>query len=154
MSVLVIACPCALVLATPTVVIAAVGNAAKKGVLIKGGDALEHTAKVTTICFDKTGTVTKGTPQVVSTKLLSGTDEAEYYKTIAMVEKNSSHPIGKAIMKDFIAKNLVDSKEVPNAEFEMLFGRGVRASYDGNTYGHLILLCKRIVPSYYYDSFP
>ncbi len=127
MSVLVIACPCALVLATPTVVIAAVGNAAKKGVLIKGGDAIEAAAKITTVCFDKTGTITKGTPQVVSTFVMDGVDKAEYYKAIAMVEKNSSHPIGKAIMKNITENNYADVKNIPNAEFEMLFGRGVRA---------------------------
>ncbi|MDD3217611.1 MAG: cation-translocating P-type ATPase [Lachnospiraceae bacterium] len=134
MSVLVIACPCALVLATPTVVIAAVGNAAKKGVLIKGGDAIEGAAKITTICFDKTGTITKGTPQVVSTHIMKGVNEAEYYKTIAMVEKNSSHPIGKAIMKNISNQSRVDVKSIPNAEFEMLFGRGVKATYNNSVY--------------------
>lgn len=134
MTVLVIACPCALVLATPTVVIAAVGNAAKKGVLIKGGDAIESAAKVTTICFDKTGTITKGTPQVVSTFIMDGVDKNEYYKTIAMVEKNSSHPIGKAIMKNLTANKYINTNDIPNAEFEMLFGRGVRATLDENTY--------------------
>lgn len=134
MSVLVIACPCALVLATPTVVIAAVGNAAKKGVLIKGGDAIEGAAKITTVCFDKTGTITKGTPQVVASYIVKGIEKERYYKAIAMVEKNSSHPIGRAIMKELSEQKLINVKNIPNAEFEMLFGRGVRAVYGQDVY--------------------
>ena len=134
MTVLVIACPCALMLATPTVVIAAVGNSAKKGVLIKGGDAIESAAKINAICLDKTGTITKGTPDVVSTYIVPGVTEADYYKAIAMVEKNSSHPIGKAIMKNLTTGGKIDTASIPNAEFEMLYGRGVRAVDGKDTY--------------------
>lgn len=134
MTVLVIACPCALMLATPTVVIAAVGNSAKKGVLIKGGDAIESAAKINAVCFDKTGTITKGTPDVVSTYTVPGVAEEDYYKAIAMVEKNSSHPIGKAIMKNLTVNGKVDRAAIPNAEFEMLYGRGVRAVDGADTY--------------------
>ena len=126
MSVLVIACPCALMLATPTVVIAAVGNAAKKGILVKGGDAIESAAKINAICFDKTGTITKGTPAVIETYMVPGITEKDYYTAIAMVEKNSSHPIAKSIMKHINGGSFIDVSAIPNAEYEMLFGRGVR----------------------------
>jgi len=134
MTILVIACPCALVLATPTAVIAAVGNAAKRGVLIKGGDALETCAKVTTICFDKTGTITNGRPEVVTTKIAEGVDAKKYYNALAIVEKNSGHPIAKAISRFIVESKAVDLKDIPNAEFEMLYGRGVRASHEGSIY--------------------
>ncbi len=134
MSVLVIACPCALMLATPTVVIAAVGNAAKKGILVKGGDAIESAAKINAICFDKTGTITKGTPAVLETYVAPGVDEKTYYTAIAMVEKNSSHPIAKSIMKYINAGNYIDVNAIPNAEYEMLFGRGVRTRDGDDTY--------------------
>ena len=134
MSVLVIACPCALMLATPTVVIAAVGNAAKKGILIKGGDAIESAAKINAICFDKTGTITKGTPAVTDTYIVPGVSENDYYATIAMVEKNSSHPIAKSIMKFVNSGNFIDTAAIPNAEYEMLFGRGVRTKNGGDVY--------------------
>lgn len=134
MSVLVIACPCALMLATPTVVIAAVGNAAKKGILVKGGDAIEASAKINAICFDKTGTITKGVPAVTEKYIAPGVSEEEYYSAIAIAEKNSSHPLGKAIMKYINATGKIDVYAVPNAEYEMLVGRGVRTSHDGNVY--------------------
>ena len=134
MSVLVIACPCALMLATPTVVIAAVGNAAKKGILIKGGDAIESAAKINAICFDKTGTITKGTPAVIETYIVPGVSENDYYTTIAMVEKNSSHPIAKSIMKFVNNGNFIDTAAIPNAEYEMLFGRGVRTKNGDDVY--------------------
>jgi len=134
MSVLVIACPCALMLATPTVVIAAVGNAAKKGILVKGGDAIESAAKINAICFDKTGTITKGTPAVIETYMAPGITEKDYYTAIAMVEKNSSHPIAKSIMKHINGGGFIDVSAIPNAEYEMLFGRGVRTQDGADVY--------------------
>lgn len=131
MTILVIACPCALVLATPTAVVASVGNSAKKGVLIKGGVAIENAAKITTVCFDKTGTITKGEPKVVSFKAFNKSDK-DVLRVAAIVEKNSQHPIAKAVM-EYIKKE-IDIKTVPDAEFEMLFGRGVRVKDNGNTY--------------------
>ena len=134
MSVLVIACPCALMLATPTVVIAAVGNAAKKGILVKGGDAIESAAKINAICFDKTGTITKGTPAVIETYMVPGITEKDYYTAIAMVEKNSSHPIAKSIMKHINGGSFIDVSAIPNAEYEMLFGRGIRTQDGADVY--------------------
>lgn len=114
MSILVIACPCALVLATPTAVVASVGNAAKKGVLIKGGVVIEELAKVTTICFDKTGTITKGTPEVIDVLICDESKRNEFFNTLAIVEKNSGHPIGKSIIKYLVEKqiyNFLDHEE-------------------------------------------
>jgi heavy metal translocating P-type ATPase len=133
MTILVIACPCALVLATPTAVVAAVGNAAKRGVLIKGGVALETCAKVTTICFDKTGTITLGQPNVVAAECFGGHSRADLLDLVAIVEKNSQHPIGKAVMR-YVVEAGVDPRRVPDGAFEMLFGRGVRVGVGADVY--------------------
>lgn len=133
MTILVIACPCALVLATPTAVVAAVGNAAKRGVLIKGGVVLETAAKVTTICFDKTGTITEGKPKVVAFTPFSPHTPEDLQTVAGIVEKNSQHPIGKAIMT-FLQEGGRKIKSYPDGEFEMLFGRGVKVAVDGEIF--------------------
>ena len=98
-TVLVVFCPCALVLATPTAVMAAIGNAARRGFLVKEGDALEHLARVTTIAFDKTGTLTKGRPQVTAVVLLVDSwSERRALALAAALESHSEHPLGKAIV--------------------------------------------------------
>lgn len=134
MSILVIACPCALVLATPTAVIASVGNAAKKGVLIKGGVAIEQLAKVDTICFDKTGTITNGTPEVVDIILSDESKKDEFLKTLAIVEKNSGHPIGKSIIKYLKDKENYNIDNVSDGKFEMIFGRGIKVILNDISY--------------------
>ena len=134
MTILVIACPCALVLATPTAVVASVGNAARRGVLIKGGVALENCAKITTICFDKTGTITKGEPTVVDFRAFEGESELEVLKAAAIAEKNSQHPIAKAIMRFVEEKDMFKTAALPNADFELLFGRGVVVKHEGSVY--------------------
>lgn len=133
MTILVIACPCALVLATPTAVVASVGNAAKRGVLIKGGEAIENLAQVTAVCLDKTGTITKGEPEVQEFVTFGEHLPQEVLEIAAITEKNSQHPIAKAIM-NFIKKRGVDDAKLPNADFRMLFGRGVVVSYEGDEY--------------------
>ena len=133
-TVLIIACPCALLLATPTAVIGGVGNAAKKGVLIKGGIAIENGAKLDTICFDKTGTITNGTPKVVDKMICEGVDKKDYLYALAIAEKNSGHPLAKAITSYLKDEEKMDLGAVPNAEFELLFGRGVQAKDGGKTY--------------------
>jgi Cd2+/Zn2+-exporting ATPase len=134
MAVLIVACPCALVLATPTAVVASVGNAAKRGVLIKGGIALENNARITTICFDKTGTITKGKPQVVEFRTFNDCSETEALKAAAIAEKNSQHPIAKAVMTFISERNQFSISEIPNADFEMLFGRGVKGRLGDDVY--------------------
>lgn len=129
MSVLVIACPCALVLATPTAVVASVGNIAKRGGLIKGGITLETAGKITVLCVDKTGTITEGKPQVVDVTSFSGYSLDVIIKLAAITEKFSQHPISHSIIEYY--KMMSGNTEIPSGQnYEMLFGRGVRIKYD------------------------
>jgi Cu+-exporting ATPase len=98
-SVVVIACPCALGLATPTAVMVATGVGASNGVLIKGGDALEKAHKVKYVIFDKTGTLTQGKAMVTTAKAFSGMDRGEFLTLVASAEASSEHPLGKAILE-------------------------------------------------------
>ena len=134
MTILVIACPCALVLATPTAVVASVGNAAKRGVLIKGGVSIENCAKITTICFDKTGTITKGKPKVVNFINFNKVQDKEVLEVIAIVEKNSQHPIAKSLINFIEEEGSIELNSLPSTKFEMLFGRGVRVYNDNDIY--------------------
>ena len=131
-TILVVFCPCALVLATPTAIMAAIGNATKHGFLVREGDALERLAKVRRLTFDKTGTLTYGTPQVAAVVPLadSWTEEA-LYRLCAAAEQLSEHPLGKAVTRCW---QQAYGTALPAAErFEMLPGRGVRAVIDGRT---------------------
>ena len=124
-TILVVFCPCALVLATPTAIMAAIGNAAKHGFLVREGDALERLAKVFVIAFDKTGTLTYGTPQVTAVKTLSAYSEGEIYALAASAEKLSEHPLGKAVVKSY------GKEAVAPEEFTMIPGEGVSAVVGG-----------------------
>ncbi|MFH1101837.1 MAG: heavy metal translocating P-type ATPase [Methanobacteriota archaeon] len=126
-SVLVIACPCALGLATPTAVTVGLGRGAELGVLIKKGEALEIPQKLTTIVFDKTGTLTKGRPEVTDI-IGTGIDDTSLLKLSASVESNSSHPLAEAIVKK--AKEN-DIKLMPAKNFDTFSGKGVVAVVDG-----------------------
>ncbi len=98
-TILVVFCPCALVLATPTAIMATIGNATRHGFLVREGDALERLSKVKVIAFDKTGTLTCGTPEVVAAKSISERfDKSEIYRLTASAEQFSEHPLGKAIV--------------------------------------------------------
>jgi len=126
-SVLVIACPCALGLATPTAVTVGLGRAAELGVLIKRGEALEIPEKLTTIIFDKTGTLTKGEPEV--TDIIGiGVDNNVLLKLVASVENNSSHPLAEAIVKKAKEAGVI-LQSVRN--FKNVSGKGVLASIEG-----------------------
>lgn len=130
-TILVVFCPCALVLATPTAIMAAIGNATKHGFLVREGDALERLAKVSKITFDKTGTLTYGTPQVTAVKSVSAFTENEIYALAAAVEQLSEHPLGKAILRCYKQST---SEDVSSCEqFQMLPGRGVSAVIKGKT---------------------
>lgn len=125
-TVLVVFCPCALVLATPTAVMAAIGNAARHGFLVREGDALERLAQVKRVAFDKTGTLTYGRPQVAAVKSFNNalTDDDLYLYT-ASVEKLSEHPLAQAVVASF-AKNVL-----PADAFKMYAGRGVEGKVNG-----------------------
>lgn len=123
-TILVVFCPCALVLATPTAIMAAIGNATKHGFLVREGDALERLAKVSKITFDKTGTLTYGTPKVTEVVPLSDYEKNEIYAYAAAVEKMSEHPLGKAITKSC-------SEPIKTVEnFKMIPGEGVVGTVD------------------------
>ena len=125
-TILVVFCPCALVLATPTAIMAAIGNVAKHGFLVREGDALERLAKVTKITFDKTGTLTYGMPQVIKVRsVLPNISENELYFLCAAAEKLSEHPLGKAVVRGY--KQEIGKALSPAEDFKMLPGRGVSA---------------------------
>ena len=126
-SVLVVACPCALGLATPTAVTVGLGRGAEFGVLIKKGEALEISQKLTTVIFDKTGTLTKGRPEVTDI-IGTGRDDDALLKMVASVEHNSSHPLAEAIVRKAREKKV---KLVTVKNFDTLSGKGVVAVVDG-----------------------
>lgn len=128
-TILVVFCPCALVLATPTAIMAAIGNATKHGFLVREGDALERLAKVNTAAFDKTGTLTYGKPKVVLVKSVCDLTDNELFRLAASAEALSEHPLGKAIAASFTE---ACGEKAPAAEdFRMIPGRGVGASVGG-----------------------
>lgn len=127
-SVLVIACPCALGLATPTAIMVGTGRGAESGILIKSGEALEITHKVNTVIFDKTGTLTKGKPAVTDIISVGGRDEEELLRITASAEKASEHPLGAAIVRSAEERGLLLS--APEF-FNSLTGRGIEAVIDG-----------------------
>ncbi len=129
-TVLVVFCPCSLVLATPTAIVAAIGNATKRGFLVKEGDALERLADVQRVVFDKTGTITVGKPEVVATAPIAGVDldERELLSLTASAELRSEHPLGRAIVASARKKGLEPAD--PDA-FAMEPGRGVTAKVSG-----------------------
>ena len=144
-TILVVFCPCALVLATPTAIMAAIGNATRHGFLVREGDALERLASVSRVTFDKTGTLTYGTPEVTEAEsFLPELSKEELYAYAAGAELRSEHPLGKAVIR-FYRKS---GREIPEAEqFEMLPGRGVSAVISGKWIlaGNLELLKEKAV---------
>jgi heavy metal translocating P-type ATPase len=127
-SVLIIACPCALGLATPMSIMVGVGRGAQSGVLIKSAEALERFEKVDTLVVDKTGTLTEGKPSVVAMKTASGFDETELLRLAASLERSSEHPLAAAIVRAATARGLVLAT-VEN--FDSPVGKGVSGSVDG-----------------------
>ncbi len=124
-TVLIIACPCAMGLAVPTAVMVATGRGAELGILIKGGEALERSSRLDTVVFDKTGTVTEGKPTV---QRIVGEDEAEALRLAASLERHSEHPLGEAIVAAGAARGLVLTEP---RQFESLTGRGVIGIVEG-----------------------
>jgi Cd2+/Zn2+-exporting ATPase len=129
-TILIVACPCALVLGTPTAVVAAIGNAARQGILIKGGAFLEQMGRLKILLMDKTGTLTHGRPKVVEMKTFDGLDEKEVLYWAAIAEKRSEHPLARAILEKAEEVGL----NIPHPEFfESFRGRGVKAQWNGKT---------------------
>ncbi len=127
-SVLVIACPCALGLATPTAIMVATGRGAKMGILIKGGEVLETAHKIQTAVFDKTGTITEGMPSVTDITPVGDLSERELLTLCAAAEKRSEHPLGESIVRE--AEN--QEIELPDVEnFEYISGMGIKAVISG-----------------------
>lgn len=126
-TILIVACPCALVLGTPTAVVAAIGNAARRGILIKGGAYLEQMGRLKTLLMDKTGTLTEGRPKVIGTTTFDGLDEKELLYWAAIAEKRSEHPLARAVTRKAEELGL----NVPHpASFGNLRGKGVKAQWD------------------------
>lgn len=124
--VLIIACPCALGIATPAALLAGVGKGAEKGILIRGGEFVERAPKLSTIVFDKTGTLTKGEPSVTDIAVIDGS-EKEVLSLAAIAEKGSEHPLGEAIVRAAVERNI----DMPNPEsFEAVPGHGVKAVHN------------------------
>lgn len=129
-SVLVIACPCALGLATPTAIMVGTGKGAENGILIKGGDSLEQTGKINTIILDKTGTITKGKPSVTDIFSQNGFTENDILQYAGAVEKLSEHPLGEAIV-GYVEDIFAELPEV--TDFTSITGKGVSANISGKT---------------------
>ncbi|MFA6552778.1 MAG: copper-translocating P-type ATPase, partial [Candidatus Paceibacterota bacterium] len=130
-SVVVIACPCALGLATPTAIMVGTGKGAEYGVLIKGGEPLEAACKVNTLVFDKTGTLTKGKPEVTDVVSAGSMDEEEIIAIAASLEKLSEHPLAEAIV-NYAKEENIDLDEAEN--FKAIPGHGVDGDIAGNKY--------------------
>ena len=127
-AVLVIACPCALGLATPTAIMVGTGKGAENGVLIKSGVALERAHEIEIVIFDKTGTITEGKPKLTDIITIGNTKKEKLLQLIASAEKGSEHPLGEAIVNDAV-ENGVEFKEVTS--FEAIPGHGIQVMIDG-----------------------
>jgi len=130
-AVLVIACPCALGLATPTAIMVGTGKGANRGILIKGGDALETAHKLKYVVFDKTGTITKGKPEVTDIITAQGITEKNFLEIAGSIENNSEHPLAEAIVNHAKTKKISFHKVIG---FQALVGRGVKGKIAGKEY--------------------
>jgi Cu+-exporting ATPase len=128
-SVLIIACPCAMGLATPTAIMVGTGKGAQYGILIKGGESLENAYRIDTIVLDKTGTITKGEPSLVDVVPMAGFTEADIIHYAASAEKGSEHPLGEAIVKGAKSRNIPLTNA---AKFDAVPGKGIVAEVDGH----------------------
>ena len=130
-SVLVISCPCALGLATPTAIMVGTERGAKVGILIKSAEALEGACDLDTVVLDKTGTITEGKPRVTDVRLAAGVDEVELARVAAALERKSEHPLAQAVCDYVDETHAGADKDVDSAGFEQVAGGGVRAQVDG-----------------------
>ncbi|WP_273048414.1 heavy metal translocating P-type ATPase [Pseudoalteromonas sp.] len=140
-TVLIIACPCALGLATPMSVMVGIGKAAESGILIRNGESLQTTSKITTMILDKTGTITQGSPQVTDVVTFNNSDENTVMQLVASLESSSEHPLAQAITAYAQKQGLALSKV---ADFDAITGKGVAGNVDGQTllFGNKALMDK------------
>ncbi len=144
-TVLVIACPCALGLATPTAIMAGVGKGAENGILIKDAESLELSRNINAIVLDKTGTITEGKPELVAIEWVDGVNQNNLAALLLSIEQKSEHPLAEAVVRYFKNKNVSSH---PIEEFESITGKGVKLRYEENTYflgSPLLLQAQNIV---------
>ncbi len=141
-AVLVIACPCALGLATPTSIMAGSGRSAEFGILFKGGEHLETTHRITTVVLDKTGTVTNGEPVLTDVTVASGVDEREFLQLVGTAEKQSEHPLAEAIVAGIREKGI---ELTESAAFEAIPGYGIKATVNGK---ELLIGTRKLMKQY------
>lgn len=130
LAMLVVACPCALVISTPVSIVSGLAGAARAGILIKGGAHLEHAGAITTVCFDKTGTLTEGRPVLIEIVALEGRSEADILRLAIGVEHHSEHPLAKAVLEHARERGITPPE---STDFEALPGRGARARVEEAT---------------------
>lgn len=128
LSVLIVGCPCALILSSPIAIVSGITRNARKGVLVKGGVFLEQLGKIDTLAFDKTGTLTKGEPHVAQIEMY---DEERFLKVAGAIERSSSHPLAKAVMKVIQNRN---TEQLDPEEIQTVTGRGIKAQIQGEAY--------------------
>ncbi|UAL51886.1 heavy metal translocating P-type ATPase [Metabacillus dongyingensis] len=134
LAVLVVGCPCALVISTPVSIVTAIGNAARNGVLIKGGIYLEELSRIKAVAFDKTGTLTKGAPVVADFEVLqSGISENDLFKLVSALEYRSQHPLASAFIKK-AEQQEIDYKSLIVEDFTSLTGKGIKGKIDHEWY--------------------
>lgn len=150
-AVLVISCPCALGLATPTAIMVGTGKGAQNGILIKSAEALETAHKIDTVVLDKTGTITKGEPEVIELVTYDGMSENELLKIASSIEQRSEHPLSRAILKKSKEKGI---KPYDISNFDSLAGLGLKADINGKIYygGNLRLMKQSGVDMHGYDK--
>ncbi len=132
LAVLVVGCPCALVISTPVSIVTALGTAARNGILIKGGIHLEEAGRIKAIAFDKTGTLTKGKPEVTNVWISEGVDEAKSLEIISSLEQNSKHPLAVAVVK--YAEDKIGQSKVEVTDFESITGKGIVGTIEETIY--------------------
>ncbi len=140
-AVLIIACPCALGLATPTAIMVGTGRGAEMGILVRSSEALEQARKVTSVVFDKTGTVTLGEMRVIETILLDGKEENELLSLAALAEVNSEHPIAKAVVDEAKHRGLPVQSHVSSG-FRSLAGKGVEINIQDSNHAAIVRVGK------------
>jgi Cu+-exporting ATPase len=150
-AVMIVACPCALGLATPTAVMVGTGKGAENGILIKGGESLESAHKIDTIVFDKTGTLTEGEPEVTDIISAKGFSEVEILRITASTEKMSEHPLGEAIVKKAAE---MEMPLLDPGDFQVIQGRGIESQIDGKAVliGNEKLMEERKVDTHEFDG--